>query len=76
MDKSTVITITVIVGVLLLGGLYTYWVQNNTRVTERDSAASQTLTTSDETPYTDLEGNPFTFDTYRGQVRVVNSWAS
>jgi thiol-disulfide isomerase/thioredoxin len=76
MDKSTLITIAVIIVVLVCAGMYTYVVQNDIRTTERDSAASQTLSSSEETPYTDLEGNPFTFDAYRGQVRVVNSWAS
>jgi thiol-disulfide isomerase/thioredoxin len=26
--------------------------------------------------YTDLQGNPITFEAYEGKVRVVNSWAS
>jgi thiol-disulfide isomerase/thioredoxin len=76
MDKSTSITIVVIFGILILGGVYTYLVQNNVRVSERDTEASRTLSAAEETPYTDLEGNPFSFDDFRGQVRVVNSWAS
>jgi len=76
MDKSTIITVLVIIGILVLGGVYTFFVQNNIHVTERDTEASRTLSSAENTPYTDLEGNPFTFDSYRGQVRVVNAWAS
>lgn len=76
MDKSTIITIAVIIGVLVLGGFYTYITQTRALLSERDTEASRTLVVEEETPYTDLEGNPFTFDEFRGQVRVVNSWAS
>ncbi len=76
MTKSTIITLGVIIGILLIGGLYTYYSLKEVRLSERDSEASRTLSVAAETPYTDLEGNPFTFDAFRGQVRVVNSWAS
>jgi thiol-disulfide isomerase/thioredoxin len=76
MDKSNVITIVVIVAILLLCGLGTYLLQKNVQLSERDTEATRTLVAADETPYTDLEGNPFTFDAFKGQVRVVNSWAS
>lgn len=76
MNKSTFITIAIILGVLLLGALYIFSIQKFSTLNEKDTEASRTLTAAEETPYTDLEGNPFTFDSYRGQVRVVNSWAS
>jgi len=74
--KSVFITIFVIVAVLLLAGVGTYALQQKVQLSERDAEASQTLAATDETPYTDLSGNPFSFDAYRGKVRVVNSWAS
>lgn len=76
MDKSTIISIAVIVGVLVLGGVYTYITQSRVFVSKHDTEASQTVVVPADTPYTDLEGNPFTFDTFTGQVQVVNSWAS
>lgn len=76
MEKGTILTIVVLLGVLLLVGVFTFTTQNKVRLSERDTEASRTLTTAEDTPYTDLEGNPFSFESYRGQVRVVNSWAS
>ncbi|MFT7506891.1 MAG: thiol-disulfide isomerase/thioredoxin [Acidimicrobiales bacterium] len=76
MNKGTIITFAVVIAIFFLAGLYTYSIQHTARVAEKDSEASRTLTVSEEAPYTDLEGNPFSFDDYRGQVRVVNAWAS
>jgi len=76
MDKNTLITIVVFIGILLLVGAYTFFVQQSARLSERDAEATSTLNASEDTPYTDLEGNEFTFDSFKGQVRVVNAWAS
>ncbi|MFT5850009.1 MAG: cytochrome oxidase Cu insertion factor (SCO1/SenC/PrrC family), partial [Patiriisocius sp.] len=76
MEKSTLITILVFAGILALVGAYTFFVQHSAKTSERDAQSSATLNASEETPYTDLKGNPFTFDDFLGQVRVVNAWAS
>lgn len=76
MDKSSVITIGVILLILVGAAVATYVTQQNVRLSERDTEATRTLSAAEDTPYTDLTGNPFSFDAYRGQVRVVNSWAS
>lgn len=64
--------------ICILGALATgvYLMQQNIKSSERDMPSSQTLVASADTPYTDLDGEPFTFDAFKGQVRVVNVWAS
>jgi len=74
--KSTLITLLVLVGTLLLVGFIVYYIQQRAVLSERDTESSQTLVASEETPYTDLSGDTFTFDEFRGKVRVVNTWAS
>ncbi len=43
---------------------------------ERGSEAATLLKESVESPYSTLEGVPFSFAPYKGKVRVVNVWAS
>lgn len=62
--------------VLLLMAASTYYVKHKAKVNEVGSAAATTLRDSNATPYSDLDGNPFTFADYRNKVRVVNVWAS
>jgi len=76
MSKSTVVTIFVLLGVFLLVGAYTYYTYSSARLNEVDSEASKTLDAGKSSPYTNMEGEPFSFDEYRGSIRVVNSWAS
>lgn len=74
--KSTIITLGVIIAVLVMAALVTLWVQRNA---EREASLidnADALIASEATPYTDLEGNPFSFTQFQGKVRVVNSWAS
>lgn len=75
-DKNSIIALSVIIGVLSMAALVVYFVKYTARVTESDTEATRTLVSREETPYTDLAGNPFIFDDYRGMVRVVNTWAS
>ena len=73
-NNSTVIGILV---VLLLAAAYvTYSISQQNKLREDGSAASSALNASQATPYTDLQGEPFNFEQFKGQVRVVNSWAS
>ncbi len=64
--------------ILLLVGTYTGLVLK--RKWDRDmmnNPAMNALATSGEgTPYTDMNGNVLTFDSYLGEILVVNSWAS
>ncbi len=76
MQKSTFITIALLFLILLLVASYTVFITYNQKLNEVDSDASQTLQAQESTPYTDMEGNPFSFEDFRGQVRVVNTWAS
>ncbi len=62
--------------VVLLSAIFTYRIYQNAQLQEEGSEASLALKATEQTPYTDLEGNPFSFDAYRGTVRVVNVWAS
>lgn len=74
--KSSIITIFILVVVLLALGTVTYFMHSKNVLNEKDTAATQSLSASEETPYTDIDGNSFSFDDYRGNVRVVNVWAS
>lgn len=76
-DKKTMFnTLAILGGILLVLGMGLSYYKQHVSSSERNTAATQTLLVSDQTPYIDLEGNPFSFDQFRGQVRVVNAWAS
>lgn len=75
MKWSTFSTITILVLLLVCAFCVTYYLQ--TRAADAPNADAQTdLQTSETAVYTDLEGNPFTFNAYEGKVRVVNVWGS
>lgn len=60
---------------LATAGIVTYVLY----VTPNDAAnsdASRMLNSQEEEAFTDLGGNPVSFESYNGKVRVVNSWAS
>ena len=75
MQKSHLVTLAILLGILCAAAFATYliyvWPEG-----EAESDAGVTLATSEKQIFTDLEGNPFTFDAFAGKVRVVNSWAS
>lgn len=75
MDRGKLLTLFVLLIILAIAGLVTYYlftVPND----KANSEASKNLQTSEEAVYTDLEGVPISFETYEGKVRIVNSWAS
>lgn len=75
MNKSTLITILIIVSIVVLAGWYTYSTKSET---ERESTeAFNALSVKEEQQsYTDLSGNPVDLTEYQGSFLVVNSWAS
>ena len=78
MKKSDVITILVLILVLLITGAVTWYLKSNaTTVTEVTSAADVALGTAEgQSSYTTLDGDLVDLVDYRGDVLVVNSWAS
>lgn len=61
--------------IILLAGFLTWFItkKNNQAY---NPAASALGTQENQTPYTDLEGNILSLDSYLGDIIVVNSWAS
>jgi len=78
MERSSKITLIVIIAVLILVGWYAYSVlQKNQEALSKNSAAAQSLATKEgQSAYTDIDGNPVALDDYLGKILVVNSWAS
>jgi len=74
--KSIIFTLIFLIGILFVAAVVTYGLQQKAVLEERDTEATQTLNATEETPYTNLDGELFSFTDYRGQVRVVNTWAS
>lgn len=62
--------------VLVLAGLVTAFVVYTNIREERGTAASDVLSSSEETPFIAIDGSTVSFEDYRGKVRVVNVWAS
>lgn len=67
-----------ILAVIIVAGIYTWSVvSKNRHIADEVSPAMRSLSVSgDDTPYTDLNGNPVSLSDFVGQVLVVNSWAS
>jgi thiol-disulfide isomerase/thioredoxin len=78
MNRSGIITLCVIGLLLVVGGYYTFQINQKAATKPALSApAMVALTTNDEqSPYTDLAGNPVVLSNYVGSVLVVNVWAS
>ena len=74
MNKGSVFTLVGIIVILLVVGFFT--ISTRQANVKDSSEAARALATTEATKYTDLSGNPVTFDEYDGMVRVVNSWAS
>ncbi len=66
----------ILVVLLVIAGLVTWYIRYSAVRDEVGKAASELLAESELTPYTTLTGEPFSFTEYRGSVRVVNVWAS
>jgi thiol-disulfide isomerase/thioredoxin len=75
MKISNTIIAVVLLCILFLAALYTYYVYS-TPHDRKNADATKNLATTDVQTFTDLEGNPITLEAYSGKVRVVNSWAS
>ncbi len=65
-----------LVFVLLIMAAATWYVRYVHVRDEVDTPASELLNESETTSYTTLTGEPFSFETYRGRIRVVTVWAS
>lgn len=79
MERSTVITLGILVGVLLVGAAVAWYFTASSDQFSKQTAAGtalQTGTTVEESPFRDLSGEPITLDQFEGRVLVVNSWAS
>jgi len=78
MERSSKITLAVILSVVLALALYAYYVtQKNTQTELNTSEAGVALKTqAGKAAYTDIDGNPVAIDEYLGKILVVNSWAS
>lgn len=64
-------------GVILIAlGVLTWYVATTPAREEVNTDAAATLHDSEDTPYSRLDGSTFKFSSVRGQVRVVNVWAS
>ncbi|MDA8596738.1 TlpA family protein disulfide reductase [Candidatus Pacebacteria bacterium] len=76
MNRSTSITLIIIIGIIVLVGWWVLSVQQQAK--DASSAAARSLGggTTTTAIYTDVEGTPIDLSIYNGQVRVVNSWAS
>ncbi len=74
--KSGVWVLLMLLIVLVFVGFLVWLVQVREVQNEVGRAASETLRESEETPYTTLTGEPFSFAAYRGTIRIVHVWAS
>lgn len=70
--KKTLVILSLII---ILAGVLT-WLTIRKDAQINNPAGSALGTHEDQTPYTDLEGNTLSLDSYLGEVIVVNSWAS
>ncbi len=76
--RSNVITFLILLTIILAAGAYA-WHAQQTETAENSEAARSLLGEEADTntaPYTDLSGEPVDLQSFAGQVRVVNSWAT
>lgn len=78
MERSSKITLAVIVSIIFLVGIYAYYVtQESTQsALNKSEAGTALITKQGESAYTDLDGNLTAINENLGKVLVVNSWAS
>lgn len=75
MDRSTWITVGVMIVVLSIAALYFWHVQKQKGIDSlNESPAASVLSGSGQ--YTDVDGNPVSLDDYLGQTVVAFAWAS
>lgn len=77
-SKSTIVTLGVLVGILLLGALTVVYVSHRqSQLMLQNSDAAAVLRNDTTQPsYSDLEGNVIDLEQYVGQAIIVTSWAS
>lgn len=73
-DRSTIITISVLIAVLLIAGWYTFIRESSEKLSPQDTAGNVFL--ASELTLEDLEGRPVSLEQFRGKAVVVSSWAS
>ena len=78
MKRSDSITLVILLLVVMVtAGVTWYLKSNGSEKALVDSAADTSLGTGEgQSPYTTLLGDPVDLDEYRGDILVVNSWAS
>ena len=76
--KTTIITLSILIGILLLGALVIILLNNRQAQLELKTSEAANVLRSDtaQTAYTDFDGNTANLEQYLGQVIVVTSWAS
>jgi thiol-disulfide isomerase/thioredoxin len=78
MERSSKITLAVIMGIILVMGAYAYYVTKlgSQSALNTSEAGTALRTEQGESAYTDIAGNPVAIDEHLGKVLVVHSWAS
>jgi len=78
MERSSKITLAVIIGIIILVGVYAYSVthENAQSTLMKSEAGTSLVTEQGESAYTDIEGNPIAIDENLGHILIINSWAS
>lgn len=74
-DRSTLVTLAVMVVVLSVSAVFVFWRQGE-HTQKQSPDAVLALDERSEKAYTDLEGTPVSLREFEGKVRVVNAWAS
>jgi thiol-disulfide isomerase/thioredoxin len=74
-NRSTVITISVLLIIIILAYCYTQNVLNDIQQDIFDSSPAATVLGGDE-KYTDIDGNPISMNDYLGKNVVALTWAS
>lgn len=76
LNRSTIITLLLITGVLLAVGFVTFKQWNAGNALFGEGADISKIQKGDSLPYTDLDGTPFDLSVFKGKVLVINAWAS
>lgn len=76
LKKNTLIPLAIILGLIIVFGLATYFIVGQNKKAVIDETRQIFTNQPGEAPYTDLAGNPISLDQYLGKILVVSSWAS
>ena len=78
-NKSTVLTLVILLLILLAGGITVYFAQlkqNQQKLAVSPAAKSFQIESGASGGYTDIAGNEVNLEQYVGKVLIVHSWAS